>query len=87
MKLGMNVPAGNSPPDTGGVAAPSRKRSEATPAAQTGWLALTKYIDALEEEGEESRTCPEQLPLKHSGMAHNHTFVLTRNLKSTLATS
>ena len=28
--------AGNSPPDTGGVAAPSRKKREATAAAQTG---------------------------------------------------
>jgi len=28
--------ASNSPPDIGGVAAPSRKRSEATAAAQTG---------------------------------------------------
>src|SRR5215467_6010893 len=34
--------AGNSPPDTGGVAAPSRKRCEATEAAQTGWLGLPK---------------------------------------------
>src|SRR5262249_12044540 len=31
--------AGNSPPGTGGVAAPSRKRCEATAAAQTGWSA------------------------------------------------
>src|SRR5262252_9780035 len=35
-------PAGNSPPDTGGVAAPSIKRCEATAAAQTGWSELTK---------------------------------------------
>ena len=34
--------AGNSPPDTGGVAAPSRKRCGATAAAQTGWLELPK---------------------------------------------
>src|SRR5215468_11476554 len=34
--------AGDSPPDTGGVAAPLRKRCEATAAAQTGWLGLTK---------------------------------------------
>ena len=34
--------AGNSPPDTGGVAAPSRKRCEATAAAQTGWSGLPK---------------------------------------------
>src|SRR5215467_11142839 len=34
--------AGNSPPVSGGVAAPSRKRCEATAAAQTGWLGLTK---------------------------------------------
>jgi hypothetical protein len=33
----MNVQASNSPPDTGGVAAPSRKRCEAPAAAQTGW--------------------------------------------------
>src|SRR5215472_15986322 len=32
--------AGNSPPDTGGVAAPSRKRGEDTAAAQTGWSGL-----------------------------------------------
>ena len=31
---------GNSPPETGGVAAPSRKRCEATAAAQTGWSGL-----------------------------------------------
>src|SRR5262249_49493060 len=43
--------AGNSPPDTGGVAAPSRKRCEATAAAQTGWLGLTKCfrLRSLEE--------------------------------------
>jgi hypothetical protein len=43
--------AGNSPPDTGGVAAPSRKRCEATAAAQTGWLGLTKCfgMHSLEE--------------------------------------
>src|SRR5262245_53499698 len=34
--------AGNSPPDTGGVAAPSRKSREATAAAQAGWLGLAK---------------------------------------------
>ena len=34
--------AGNSPPDTGGVAAPSRKMWEATAVAQTGWLGLPK---------------------------------------------
>ena len=33
---------GDSPPDTGGVAAPSRKGREETAAAQTGWLGLTK---------------------------------------------
>ena len=33
---------GDSPPDTGGVAAPSRKRCEATAAAQTGWSGLPK---------------------------------------------
>src|SRR5215470_19414080 len=42
--------AGNSPPDTGGVAAPSRKRCEATAAAQTGWLGLTSFrMRSLEE--------------------------------------
>src|SRR5215467_13673516 len=34
--------AGDSSPDTGGVAAPSIKRCEATAAAQTGWSELTK---------------------------------------------
>src|SRR5215469_13076373 len=34
--------AGNSPPGTGGVAAPSRKRCEATAAARTGWSGLPK---------------------------------------------
>src|SRR5215831_16791398 len=34
--------ASNSPPDIGGVAAPSRKRCEATAAAQTGWLGVPK---------------------------------------------
>src|SRR5215813_2490547 len=34
--------ASNSPPDTGGVAAPSRKSREATAAAQTGWSGLMK---------------------------------------------
>ena len=34
--------AGNSPPGTGGVAAPSRKRCEATAAAQTGWSGLPR---------------------------------------------
>src|SRR5215471_1585476 len=34
--------AGNSPPDTGGVAAPSRKRCAATATAQTGWSGLTR---------------------------------------------
>src|SRR5215468_11292387 len=38
----MNVRAGNSPPDTGGVAAPSGRRCEATAAAQTGWSGLPK---------------------------------------------
>src|SRR5215475_9061278 len=36
----MNARQVNSPPDTGGVAAPSRKRREATEAAQTGWSGL-----------------------------------------------
>src|SRR5262249_25130165 len=36
--------AGNSPPDTGGVAAPSRKSCEATTAAQTGWLEWPKSL-------------------------------------------
>src|SRR5215831_159637 len=34
--------AGDSPPDTGGVAAPSRKRCAATTTAQTGWSGLPK---------------------------------------------
>ena len=37
--------AGNSPPDTGGVAAPTRKRCEATAAAQTGWSGLLKCFE------------------------------------------
>ena len=36
--------ASNSPPDTGGVAAPSRKRREATEAAQTGWSGLPEVL-------------------------------------------
>ena len=36
--------AGNSPPDTGGVAAPSRKRCEASAAAQTGWSGLPNFF-------------------------------------------
>jgi hypothetical protein len=42
---------GNSPPDRGGVAAPSRKRCEATAAAQTGWSGLPKCfgMHSLEE--------------------------------------
>src|SRR5215471_6246060 len=39
---GNQCQASDSPPDTGGVAAPSRKRREATAAAQTGWSGLTK---------------------------------------------
>src|SRR5215470_8617576 len=43
--------AGNSPPDTGGVAAPLSKRCEATATAQTGWSGLTKRfrMRSLEE--------------------------------------
>src|SRR5262249_49970401 len=36
--------ASNSPPDIGGVAAPSRKRCGATAAAQTGWLGVPKFF-------------------------------------------
>src|SRR5215471_16336191 len=43
--------ASDSPPDMGGVAAPSRKRCETTAAAQTGWLGLPKCFGmrSLEE--------------------------------------
>src|SRR5215471_18909879 len=43
--------ASDSPPDMGGVAAPSIKRCEATAAAQTGWLGLPKCFGmrSLEE--------------------------------------
>src|SRR5215467_3186715 len=43
--------ASNSPPDIGGVAAPSRKRCEATATAQTGWLGVPKCfgMPSLEE--------------------------------------
>jgi hypothetical protein len=43
--------AGNSPPDTGGVVAPSRKRCEATAAAQTGWSGLPKCFGMRSLEG------------------------------------
>ena len=43
--------AGDSPPDTGGVAAPSRKRCEATAAAQTGWLGLPKCFGMFFRRG------------------------------------
>src|SRR5215471_14876514 len=75
-RRGRNVPstrergvnecqAGNSPPDTGGVAAPSRKRREATAAAQTGWLGLTNCF-GMHSLGEVPfRTTP-SAPLKEA---------------------
>src|SRR5215831_7186861 len=42
--------ASNSPPDIGGVAAPSRKRCEATAAAQTGWLGVPKCFGMPSKE-------------------------------------
>src|SRR5262249_28594572 len=50
--------AGDSPPDTGGVAAPSRKRCEATAAAQTGWLALMKCFKVPSLKGIPLATTP-----------------------------
>src|SRR5215471_9441807 len=43
----MNWGTPHAPPDTGGVAAPSRKRCEATAAAQTGWSGLPKCFGML----------------------------------------
>src|SRR5215475_12968194 len=51
VRAGNECEAGNSPPDTGGVAAPSRKRCEATAAAQTGWLGLEKCFGTRSLEG------------------------------------
>src|SRR5215831_8351983 len=50
--------AGNSPPDTGGVAAPSRKRCEATAAAQTGWSGLPKRFGMRSLKWVPFRTTP-----------------------------
>src|SRR5215471_8460819 len=49
--------AGNSPPDTGGVAAPSRKRSRSA-AAQTGWLGLTNCFRVRSLEAVPLSTTP-----------------------------
>jgi hypothetical protein len=43
--------AGNCPPDTGGVAAPSRKRCEATAAAQTGCVIRMNGLLSRRENG------------------------------------
>jgi hypothetical protein len=50
--------AGNSPPDIGGVAAPSIKRCEATAAAQTGWSGLTNCFGMRSLEVVPFRTTP-----------------------------
>src|SRR5215831_10040620 len=57
--------AGNSPPDTGGVAAPSIKRCEATAAAQTGWLGLPKRFGRRSLKQVPSVTTP-SAPLKEA---------------------
>src|SRR5215471_3690700 len=57
--------AGNSPPDTGGVAAPSIKRCEATAAAQTGWLGLTKCL-GMRSSGEVPLPTTPSAPLKEA---------------------
>ena len=57
--------AGNSPPDTGGEAAPSRKRCEATAAAQTGWLGLKKCFKMRSLE-EVPFPTPPSAPLKEA---------------------
>src|SRR5215470_15644164 len=57
--------AGNSPPDTGGVAAPSRKRREATAAAQTGWSGSTKRFRMRSLEEVPFSTTP-SAPLKEA---------------------
>src|SRR5215470_6503214 len=60
----MKCQAGDSPPDTGGVAAPLRKRCEATAAAQTGWLGLLKRFGMHSLEAP-FRTTP-SAPLKEA---------------------
>src|SRR5262249_34772948 len=58
-------PAGISPPDIGGVAAPSRKRCEATAAAQTGWSGMTKCFRMRSFEEVPFSTTP-AAPLKEA---------------------
>src|SRR5215468_9315470 len=53
------------PPDTGGVAAPSRKRCEATAAAQTGWSGLPKCFGMRSLEDVPFPTTP-SAPLKEA---------------------
>jgi cysteine desulfurase/selenocysteine lyase len=48
----------DSPPDIGGVAAPSIKRREATAAAQTGWSGLPKFFGMRSLEEVPSGTTP-----------------------------
>src|SRR5215831_1989404 len=55
----------NSPPDTGGVAAPSRKRREATEAAQTGWSGLPECFGMRPLEEVPFSTTP-SAPLKEA---------------------
>src|SRR6266481_2761936 len=50
----MNCREGCSPPGTGGVAAPVRKRREASEAAQTGW-SLTVHVDVVTLSGTDQR--------------------------------
>src|SRR5262245_48321981 len=65
MKNVNECQAGDSPPDIGGVAAPSRKRCEATAAAQTGWSGLTKRFRMRSLERVPFLTTP-SAPLKEA---------------------
>src|SRR5215471_13653705 len=57
--------ARHSPPDTGGVAAPSTKRCEATAAAQTGWSGLPNCFGMRSLEEVPFSTTP-SAPLKEA---------------------
>src|SRR6266478_4837965 len=52
----MNCREGCSPPGTGGVAAPVRKRREASEPAQTGW-SLTVHVDVVTLSGTDHPVC------------------------------
>src|SRR6266850_5831651 len=52
----MNCRTGCSPPGTGGVAAPVRKRREASEAGQTGWSLLV-HVDVETLSGTDHPVC------------------------------